>query len=163
MIGNDVIDLSLAKHESSPFRKGYLEKTCSKNERDYILNYQNPEFAFWKLWSRKEAVYKLLRQLGATRGYYPIRIENTNPELGWVTFEERTYYTKTFYNGECMHTIALQSPECNDFIDLDNSIKIFKKGEIPFLNFGNKTVPISKSHHGRFEKIVALKKDLTLK
>lgn len=163
MIGNDVIDLSLAKHESFPFREGYLEKTCTSNERNYILNNQNSEFAFWKLWSRKEAVYKLARQQGATRGYYPIRIENTNPELGWVTFEERTYYTKTFYAGECMHTIALQSPDFNDFIYLDNSIKIFKEGELPFLKFGNKTVTISKSHHGRFEKIVALKRDFIFK
>ncbi|MFN4197685.1 MAG: 4'-phosphopantetheinyl transferase superfamily protein [Flavobacterium sp.] len=157
MIGNDVIDLKLAKLESNPFRKGYLEKTCTIREQDYIRKHPYPEFAFWVLWSRKEAVYKILLQQGRLRGYYPVRIENICPESGWVVFLNTVYFTKTFCNGDSLHTIALRTSDFDSVIELDTSIPLWKKGDIPFMKQGTTWLPVSKSHHGRFQKIVTQK------
>ena len=38
MIGNDIIDLSLAAIQSNWQRAGFLEKQFTKKEREYILN-----------------------------------------------------------------------------------------------------------------------------
>lgn len=157
MIGNDVIDLKLAKQESNPFRKGYLDKTCTIREQDHIRNHPNPEFAFWVLWSRKEAVYKILRQQGKLRGYYPVRIENVCPERGWVVFENIMYYTKTICNGDSLHTIALTTSDFDNVIGWDTSFPLWKKGDIPFMKQGSTWLSVSKSHHGRFQKIVTQK------
>jgi len=157
MIGNDVIDLKLAKQESNPFRRGYLDKTCTIQEQHFIRNHPNPEFAFWVLWSRKEAVYKVLYQQGKLRGYYPVRIENVCPERGWVIFENIVYFTKTVCSDDSLHTIALTSSDFDNIIEWDRSTSLWKNGDIPFVKQGEKWIPVSKSHHGRFQKIVAKK------
>ncbi len=59
MIGNDVVDLALAKVESNWQRKGYLDKLFTTKEQNLIFCSENPTIMVWILWSRKEAVYKI--------------------------------------------------------------------------------------------------------
>ena len=42
MIGNDIVDLNLAKTESNWQRKGFLEKQFTDSEINEILNSENP-------------------------------------------------------------------------------------------------------------------------
>ena len=55
MIGNDIIDLALARKESNWLRSGFLDKIFTLREKLLISNSQNPETTVWNLWSRKEA------------------------------------------------------------------------------------------------------------
>ena len=55
MIGNDIIDLSLAKIESNWQRKGFLEKQFTAKEQQLILEAPNSFVMVWRLWSMKEA------------------------------------------------------------------------------------------------------------
>lgn len=156
MIGNDIVDLALAKVESNWQRKGYLEKLFTKKEQNLIFSAQNPTLMVWILWSRKEAVYKIIRQENGLRGFYPLKIENTEFDSGIVSFNKKEYYTKTVQKGDMLHTIALKNSEFDQISELNPLVTIHKKDEIPFVITNGKNHFISKSHDGRFEKIVLL-------
>ncbi|MCB0442444.1 MAG: 4-phosphopantetheinyl transferase family protein [Flavobacterium sp.] len=156
MIGNDVVDLALAKVESNWQRKGFLAKQFTENEQNIIFSAENPTLMVWILWSRKEAVYKIIRQENGLRGFYPLKIENTDYDCGIVCFNKTKYYTKTIQNGDMLHTIALKKHQFNKISELKSSINIHKKDEIPYLIKNGNNHFITKSHHGRFEKILLL-------
>ena len=72
MIGNDIVDLELARKESNWKRKGFLDKIFAKNEQLLIFNAENPDTMVWNLWSRKEAAYKIYNRQTQIRGYFPL-------------------------------------------------------------------------------------------
>ena len=159
MIGNDIVDLALAKKESNWKRKGYLDKIFTVSEQLLIQKSTNQELAIWNLWSRKEAVYKIILQKGGKRGYYPIKIEclDLNLENGMIQFENQIFFTKTTVKNESVYSIAVQN--VNDFQNikiLDNSHLLFKVDGIPFISINNEVKNASKTHHGKFERIVYL-------
>ena len=51
MIGNDIVDLQLAKTESNWQRKGFLDKIFTINEQLIIKNSKNPEITIWNLFN----------------------------------------------------------------------------------------------------------------
>lgn len=159
MIGNDIVDLALAKKESNWKRKGYLDKIFTISEQFLIQKTKNQNLAVWNLWTRKEAVYKIILQKSGKRGYYPIKIEclDLNLENGIVQFENQIFYTKTIVDDELVYSIAVQN--VNDFQNiktLDNSQLLFKVDKIPFISINNEVKNVSKTHHGNFERIVYL-------
>lgn len=159
MIGNDIVDLALAKKESNWKRKGYLDKIFTVSEQLLIQKSTNQELAIWNLWSRKEAVYKIILQKGGKRGYYPRKIAclDLNLENGMVEFENQIFYTITIVKNESIYSIAVQN--VNDFRNiktLDNSHLLFKVDGIPFISINNEVKSVSKTHHGKFERIVYL-------
>ena len=159
MIGNDIVDLALAKKENNWKRKGYLDKIFTVSEQLLIQKSTNQELAIWNLWSRKEAVYKIILQKGGKRGYYPIKIEclDLNLENGMVQFENQIFHTKTILKNESIYSIAVQN--INDFQNvktLENSHLLYKVDGIPFISINNEVKNASKTHHGNFERIVYL-------
>ena len=159
MIGNDIVDLALAKKESNWKRKGYLDKIFTASEQLLIQKSTNQELAIWNLWSRKEAVYKIILQKGGKRGYYPIKIEclDLNLENGMVQFENQIFYTKTIATEEWIYSLAVEyEKDFRNIKTLVNSHLLFKVDGIPFISINNDVKNASKTHHGKFEKIVYL-------
>lgn len=155
MIGNDIVDLQLAKNQSNWKRKGYLDKIFTLIEQNFINNAINQEFKVWELWSRKEAVYKILLQKGEKPGFYPIKIECKNNEI--VVFNNELFYTKTYLNTNYLYTVAVVNEvDFCKIMPFSGAKLIFKIDGIPFLNMNNKIVPVSKTHHGNFEKSIYL-------
>lgn len=165
MIGNDIIDLDLARKESNWQRKGFLNKIFTENEQLLILNAQNPEIMIWSLWSRKEAVYKIYNRQTQIRGYFPLLLEcidlNIVDEsvLGKVHINNLIYFTKTKITDQYINTIAVEN-----VLDFDK-VKILKNREKIQINNGvpnfyekenRAPKPVSISHHGRFEQIISL-------
>lgn len=158
-IGHDMIDLQLAKKESNIFRNGYLEKILTENEQLLLQNSTDKENFFWKIWSMKESVYKILRQKGAERGYYPKKIEVIKIEVknGIVSYNRQIFYTQTTLNSHYIETIALENQlDFKKIKRLNQEVKLSKVNEIPFLLIDNKPFAVSKSHHGRFERVVTI-------
>jgi phosphopantetheinyl transferase (holo-ACP synthase) len=60
VIGNDIVDLALARKESNWKRPGYLNKIFTTKEQLLISSAENPNTMVWNLWSRKEAAYKII-------------------------------------------------------------------------------------------------------
>jgi len=165
MIGNDIVDLALARKESNWKRKGFLDKIFTKNEQLLILNDQNQEVMVWNLWSRKEAAYKIYNRQTGIRGYIPLQLECFDLEIidgisfGKVVIKERVYFTKTVISDQFVNSIAVENVQNFDTIKiLENRKNIQKNKEIPsYLKKENSVmIPVSISHHGRFEQIISL-------
>lgn len=153
MIGNDVIDLALARKESNWRRKGYLDKIFTAAEQTMITNSENPELTIWELWSRKEAVYKIYNRESNHRGFIPIKIECFGN--GKVTCGGQSYFTNTTIDSESIATIAvLEQSKLHQIVCLQNRENVGLKEGLPYHKISLK--PVSISHHGRFEQIVTL-------
>jgi phosphopantetheinyl transferase (holo-ACP synthase) len=165
MIGNDIVDLALAKKESHWKRKGFLDKIFTQNEQLLIFTSQNPTIMVWNLWSRKEAAYKIYNRKTQIRGYFPLHLEcfdlqiNNGFIFGKVVIKDFVYYTKTEINSEFIHTIAVENtPDFATIKILENRNNIQKTNGIPSYFDKNNllTKPVSISHHGRFERIISV-------
>tara|TARA_R110000868_G_scaffold198456_2_gene444745 strand:- start:3631 stop:4200 length:570 start_codon:yes stop_codon:yes gene_type:complete len=71
MIGIDIIDIAEAKRTSNWERPRFLEKLFTLNEQQLIYASKNPFIMVWRLWSMKEAAYKLYTQTHPERFYNP--------------------------------------------------------------------------------------------
>ncbi|MFT7351982.1 MAG: phosphopantetheinyl transferase (holo-ACP synthase) [Flavobacterium sp.] len=153
MIGNDVVDLNLAKKQSNWRRPNYLQKICTSFEIAAVHSAENPDNLVWEIWSRKEAVYKILLQKKIKKGYYPKKIECLNfEEIGIVSYENFTFFTQTKTTDTYIHSIAVEN--IKDFNLIKKSIlnsKVYKLNEIPYLVNNGVKYPYTKSHHGNFE------------
>lgn len=155
MIGNDVVDLALARKESNWKRKGYLNKIFTQKEQLLITNAMNPELMIWNLWTRKEAAYKIYNRETGIRGYFPLQIECSyqTENFGSVTIKGNVYFTKTIFSATYIHTIAVSKKDNFAAIKkLNSSDIIIKTNGIPFIvdvNYAD-AKPVSISHHGQF-------------
>ena len=161
MIGNDIVDLALAKKESNWQRNRFLDKIFTKNEQQIILNDANPEIMVWNLWSRKEAAYKIYNRETGIRGFFPLKLECSfeNATLGTVSIKKKIYFTQSKIENDSIYTIAVVEKEYFKKIkSINPAVEILKKNGIPFIiNEQTKLIqPVSISHHGRFWKGISL-------
>lgn len=120
MIGNDIIDLSLAKTESNWQRRGFLEKQFSANEQQLILNAPNSFEMVWRLWSMKEAAYKIFTQQHSVRFFAPKKFECklTQGFKGVVCYRGQQFHTSSIINTQYIFTIAGLSKEKNSYSEM---------------------------------------------
>jgi hypothetical protein len=153
VIGNDIIDLDLAMQESHWQRPGYLDKIFTPEEQSMIAHAEDSTLMVWLLWSRKEAVYKIINRLSHVRTYAPLKYQCSKENF--VTCEGRLYPFKTSHTGNCIHTIAVERPELFDALEVCTGQRKqwnISKNEygIPFLD----GKPVSVSHHGRYAAMI---------
>jgi phosphopantetheinyl transferase (holo-ACP synthase) len=156
MIGNDVVDLVLAKKESNWKRKGFLTKLFTTFEQGLIQKAPNQDEMVWMLWSIKESVYKAYQRINYNEGFYPIKIEilelNDHNE-SIVQLFETLFYGKTFINKDFIKTVVvLHKADFNRIQYLKPSDYYKNENGLPVEFRSNK--PISVSHHGRIREIV---------
>ncbi|QTD36431.1 4-phosphopantetheinyl transferase family protein [Polaribacter batillariae] len=176
-IGNDIVDLNLAKTKNNWQRKGFLEKQFTKNEQEIILNVNDSFLQVWQFWSMKEAAYKCYTQKVEKRFFAPKKFECNliSKDEGMVVFEDIKFYTTTVFNEFYLHTISKNHQEkvVNFFnigfqktIDSDVKLKLAeetgialqeikkRKSIIGVPNFYQKgkklTQSCSISHHGNY-------------
>ncbi|WP_299059119.1 4'-phosphopantetheinyl transferase superfamily protein [uncultured Polaribacter sp.] len=130
-IGNDIVDLKLAKTQSNWQRKGFLEKQFTQKEQQEIWCSKNPFFKVWQFWSMKEAAYKCYTQKVEKRFFAPQKFECflLEKEKGFVVFENSKFYTTSFLDEFYVHTIA------SDIL-LGNNTTLFLGIDLP-KNIGN--------------------------
>jgi phosphopantetheinyl transferase (holo-ACP synthase) len=158
MIGNDVVDLVLAKKESNWKRKGFLNKLFTTFEQELIFNTTNQDEMVWMLWSIKESSYKAYQRINYKEGFYPIKIEviqiNSKNE-SIIQLFETLFYGKTSIDKDFIKTIVvLNKLDFNKIQYLNTSKYIKNEKGLPIDFQTNK--PISVSHHGRIREIVGL-------
>lgn len=89
MLGNDIVDLAEAKQNSNWKRPRFLEKLFTPNEQHFIKSSEFPFVMVWRLWSMKEAAYKLYTQLHPSRFYKPKQFEcNIKNLKGTVNYQD---------------------------------------------------------------------------
>lgn len=164
MIGNDIIDLAQSRIESRWQRKGFIEKLFTKEEQQYIKDYEKPETMVWLLWSMKEAAYKIYNRETKIREFSPKKLccsvdfFNSDKASGKVYYHENVYYTKSIFSLESIHTIAVNNlKNINNVVEMENEEIIKDENGIPYLKTAQSLQDISISHHGRFEKWVTMR------
>ena len=160
MIGNDIVDLALARKESNWKRIGFYDKIFTPKEQSFINLSENQEIEVWNLWSRKEAAYKIYNRQTQIRKYNPKQFEcfDLNFEIGKVGFGNQVFYTKTEITTDYIYTIAVSYIEnFNKIQTLDTTVIIQKQNGIPFYIIENQIInSISKTNHGRYERIISI-------
>ena len=176
MIGNDIIDLSLAKTESNWKRRGFLEKQFSANEQHLILNASNSFEMVWRLWSMKEAAYKIFTQQHSVRFFAPKKFE-CKLMLGLkgvVCYKNQKFYTTSIVNQQYIFTKAVLIKEMSSYSEMvsPGHIDMMIKNKLNFLtgvkmsgikqkkskngapSYYNKTTLLTSScsisHHGKY-------------
>ncbi|UBZ06578.1 4'-phosphopantetheinyl transferase superfamily protein [Salegentibacter mishustinae] len=177
MIGNDIVDLNLARLQSNWERHGYLQKLFTEEEQKFIINSNNQELNVWLLWSMKEAVYKAVqRKYKLERFYDPNQFVCSQVQLtpekarGEVSYQDEIFKTTSELfpdkilsytaNSEFSHfseeknarSLLLQKVSKHFLIPLD-SLNITKTGQgIPLITYhgDNLQIPFSLSHHGNY-------------
>ena len=126
MIGNDVIDLSLAKKESNWQRKGFLKKLFSNDEQQLILEALNSFEMVWRLWSMKEAAYKIFTQQHSVRFFAPKKFEcKLMLDLkGLVCYKNQKFYTTSIVNQQYIFTKAGLTKEKNSYSEMGSPDQI---------------------------------------
>ncbi|MDY7395778.1 4'-phosphopantetheinyl transferase superfamily protein [Aureibaculum sp. 2210JD6-5] len=124
MIGNDIVDLNLARTQSNWKRNGFLEKIFTKKEQEYIKNAKNSFEMVWLLWSMKESAYKIYSRQNSVRFFAPKKFEcDISAEQHKVQINNSTYFTTSNISNDCIHTIALLNINESfsvDFFKLNN-------------------------------------------
>jgi phosphopantetheinyl transferase (holo-ACP synthase) len=161
MIGNDVVDLALARKESNWKRKGFLDKVFSVPEQQLIQNDSNPELMVWNLWSRKEAAYKIYNRITGIRGYFPLRLQcNYEDEnSGTVAIDGFVFYTQTQITDEYVYSVAVSEMSIfNKIKSLESMENIQKENGIPYFTdaVSNVIYPVSITHHGCFQRVISV-------
>ena len=108
MIGNDIIDLSLAKIESNWQRRGFLEKQFTANEQQLILAATNPFSLAWRFWSMKEAAYKVFTQQNEMCFFAPKNFDCLliSKKEGMVLYKGQIFYTSSIVTRNYIFTLA---------------------------------------------------------
>jgi len=116
MIGNDIIDLTLAQRQSNWRRKGFLDKIFTKKEQETITNAGNPFQMVWLLWSMKESAYKIYNQKFQRRFYAPKRCscKLVSATQGEVEINQEKYVTNSQISDRYIFTEATTTS--NQFI-----------------------------------------------
>ncbi len=176
MIGNDIVDLQLAKIQSNWKRCRWIQKLFTAAEQTYILDAEVPDIVVWMLWSRKEATYKAhQRRFGLAPKFNPK--DFVCKSGGEVHIKNEVYFTTTTINEDYIYSTAtiderdLNSTLFKESINLVDELKkvyshklgvpstliSVKKDDhnIPFLYVNHKKTSIitSLTHHGRFSGI----------
>ena len=110
MIGNDIVDISLAIMQSNWRRNGFLEKLFSKSEIEEVMSHEDPTTMVWRLWSMKESAYKANYRLDKVRKFNPKQLECKliDDQLGEVKIGTKLYKLRTETNQLYIHSIALK-------------------------------------------------------
>lgn len=162
MIGNDIVDLALAKKESNWKRNGYLDKIFTSKEQFLIKNAVDSDVMVWNLWTRKEAAYKIFNRETGKRGFFPLLLECIldDEKTGKVVILDKSYFTKTIIDDNAVYTVAVIHELDFKKVSIINpeTASIVKKNSIPFIIDAATSIekPISITHHGRFWKGVML-------
>ncbi|MCH4823119.1 4'-phosphopantetheinyl transferase superfamily protein [Gramella lutea] len=175
MIGNDIIDLSIARLENKTNNPRYCKKVFTGKERDIIEAESDKEKMLWTLWAMKETAYKAhQRRFNLARKINPLDYECDSESI--VNIGEWKYKVEVDRNEHYIHCSTTQDnlqsyiyPSLeflfeNFLTDLREQ-NIFRHDEIGVVKnrYGipsildktnSETIPFSLSHHGKFTAIV---------
>ncbi|WP_412466103.1 4'-phosphopantetheinyl transferase superfamily protein [Pedobacter sp. KLB.chiD] len=150
MLGNDIVDLDLAKIQSNWRRKNYLNKIFTDEEQLLITSANHPDEMVWLLWSMKESAYKIHNRETGIRNFAPKSLSCTvyADTYGEVNISSYTYFTKSNVQTAFIHTIA------TPVYDKLKAIKvaIYELPDHP--DDYKRTQPACVSHHGRYLALV---------
>lgn len=159
MIGNDVIDLNVAKIQSRWREQRFLDKIFTEAEQKMVVETNNRFHTIWLLWSMKESAFKIFARSHKMSIFNPkdFHCKITSETFGAVSFNHETVQTTTTFNSDVIYTTA-QYPyaiQLNDYVFLEG-ISQFEKSE----KLKKKTIEAFAELKDVSKGIVAIEKDI---
>ena len=180
MIGNDVVDLHLAKTQSNWQRNRFLDKLFTDEEQKIIKNSDNSFLQVWLFWAMKEAAYKCYVQEHQKRFFSPKKFscKIINNTKAIVEIDQNIYILSYCLSINYIYTIAQKKNHQKMvsevfFIDKNScstkivqqkilshfspEVSLQKNGlGVPYLVQNKTALPISISltHHGNYGAFV---------
>lgn len=182
MLGNDIVDLNLAKSVSNWRRKNFLSKIFTPEEQSMVWKAENPDVLVWLIWSMKESAYKIVNRISERRFYNPQAffcnvILNETGARGTINYNGAEFLSSSEIRNDFIHTTAIQ----NDilFKNIDSVFRANQSDYISEFNRSQKELLLIKnqrnlpeiihlqektkhvasvSHHGNYLAIVFLRK-----
>jgi len=153
MLGNDIVDLNLAKIQSNWRRKNYLDKIFTVEEQLLITSAKKPDEMVWLLWSMKESAYKIHNRKTGIRDFAPKSLKcsihsNNKQTYGEVNIQDVIYFTKSNLQTAFIHTIA--APVYGKLEEI--KVAIYELPDHP--DDYKSTKPGCVSHHGQYLALV---------
>jgi len=171
MIGNDIVDLRLARLQSNWKRERWFQKVFTASEIEKIQASEEQNLQVWKFWSMKEATYKAhQRRFRLVPKFNPKQFQCFS---GKVIINHFAYQISTISEGNFTYSVAQDSSRAYISKLLINknvkqelleciasrigssleSIQLFKNSlGIPLITIDNevKDISFSLTHHGNF-------------
>lgn len=177
MLGNDVVDLGDA--ETRWVHPRFDARVFDADERQRIAESDDPRRMRWMLWAAKESAYKATRRRGPTV-FSParFRVELSSEREGCVWHEgvRRSLRIETY--GGCIHALVTETRDDGAVVrrvarldrgepsqrvrdlaietvshrlgEASGRLRVESAGRIPELVAGDRRLPLSIAHHGRF-------------
>ena len=178
MVGNDIVDIDLARTQSNWRRPRYLSKLFTAYEQELIHSSNKQTLKVWTLWSMKEAAYKLYTQIHPGRFYSPKSFECSFENGPAVSFKSFCFKLNTITTDSYILSEAYLKNEhvISKVINLqkkpnaikEQALKLFsaklnckvsevsytKSGYgVPYVCYNNEKYYLSISHHGKYGAI----------
>ena len=115
MVGNDIVDLRDRDADIETYGPGFDARVFTDLERRALACATDPERERWRMWSAKEASYKLARQVDPTTIFSPCKFEviidnddaDSDPRAT-VTHGATFYYVKFDETSDRIHAISVR-------------------------------------------------------
>jgi len=109
MIGNDIVDLTVASSGNNWNTQRFLDKIFTPEEKKYINSSTDPLQTIWLLWSMKESAYKVHIQRFQKPFFAPIKIacQLHSKSEGLVMIDHAMYKTTSQITTDYIYTIAV--------------------------------------------------------
>lgn len=130
MIGNDIVDLAQAGHDSNWQRRGFLEKLFTPHEQQLIHSATDPNQMVWLLWSMKESAYKAIVRQTERRFFAPQTLPCSGLSVGAETATGSVCYDKVWYRTTSLITgqyISTVASEANGNQSIDGQVVTFER------------------------------------
>lgn len=160
MIGNDVVDLALAREENNWRRKGFLTRVFTPSELGSIDKAENQELQVWLLWSMKEAAYKAHQRKFSRPRQLNWKVQECSVTSlfetgakGEVSIEGTVYYSRTEFISGAVHTIASAMEFQEMFVEIRAASSASVKADLllqvsEFYGFPKDELSIEKNREG---------------
>lgn len=130
MIGNDIVDLAQAGHDSNWQRRGFLEKLFTPHEQQLIHSATDPNMMVWLLWSMKESAYKAIVRQTERRFFAPQTLQCSGLSVGAETATGSVCHDKVWYRTNSSVTnqyVSTVASEANENQSIDEQVLTFER------------------------------------
>lgn len=62
-VGDDIVDLTAVATDGSKLQARFIDRVMAASEQQYLAQVLHPQRELWKLWSAKEAAFKIVKKI----------------------------------------------------------------------------------------------------
>jgi len=112
-VGNDIVDLRSRGAKGKAKDDRFMQRVLTKEERQKVTEWNNPDELLWAFWSAKETAFKAVNKshpdISSAPGRYPVTLnfgKSPSTLSGFVTTPREPVAVELFVHEGCVHCIG---------------------------------------------------------